>query len=71
LSENDFDGPAPSTAEMQLERSHRELKMLSNRQVELFDRLRHLEERFDALLDRIGKFEDRITTQVRKPTALR
>jgi hypothetical protein len=71
LSENDSETPSPSTAEKQLERSDRELKMLSNKQVELFDRLRHLEERFDALLDRVGKFEDRITTQVRKSTAVR
>jgi chromosome segregation ATPase len=63
--------PSVGTSETQLERSVRELKTLSNRQVELFDRLQHLETRLDALLDRVRKCEDQVATKDRRPAGLR
>ena len=71
MSDDNLEGPSPSTLETQLHQTVHDFKALSNRQVELFDRLQHLEERFDALLDRVRKCEDRMTALGRKPTGLR
>jgi hypothetical protein len=38
----------------------RELRTVSNKQVELFDRLRQVEERLDMLLERVRRIEDTI-----------
>ncbi len=35
------------------------LRTVSNKQVEIFDRLRHLEERVDRIMERLRKSEDR------------
>jgi hypothetical protein len=71
LSDQSLQSPI-STPETRLEQSVRELKTLTNRQVELFDRLQYLETRFDALLDRVSKCEDRVAPfGGRKPVGLR
>jgi hypothetical protein len=64
--------PSIGAPETRLEQSVRELKTLTNRQVELFDRLEDLETRFDALSDRVSKGEDRVARLGgRKPVGLR
>ena len=45
--------------ERQLEELVQNLRTVSNKQVEIFDRLRHVEERVDGLIERIRKCEDR------------
>ena len=52
--------------ESQSEAIGREVRTLSNKQVELFDRLRDVEERLDMLLERIKKIEDTIKAPTRK-----
>lgn len=54
------------TDKSQAEEVARELRTVSNKQVELFDRLRHVEERLDMLLERIKKIEDTIKASTRK-----
>jgi hypothetical protein len=63
--------PSLGKSETLVEQSIRELKTLGNRQVELFDRLQHLETRLDSLLDRVRKCEDRVATKDRRPVGLR
>ena len=52
--------------ESQSEAIGREVRTLSNKQVELFDRLRDVEQRLDMLLERIKKIEDTIKAPTRK-----
>jgi hypothetical protein len=52
--------------ESQSEAIGREVRTLSNKQVELYDRLRDVEERLDMLLERIKKIEDTIKVPTRK-----
>jgi hypothetical protein len=54
------------TDESQSEAMGREVRTLSNKQVELFDRLRDVEQRLDMLLERIKKIEDTIKVSTRK-----
>ena len=51
---------------VQFEEMARELRTVSNKQVELFDRLRHVEERLDMLLERVRRIEDTIKASTRK-----
>jgi hypothetical protein len=52
--------------ESQSEAIGREVRTLSNKQVELFDRLRDVEQRLDMLLERIKTIEDTIKVPTRK-----
>lgn len=52
--------PAPDPAAA-AEQPDQLLRTLSNKQVEIFDRLRHVEERLDRMLERLRKCEDRAT----------
>ena len=54
------------TDKSQLEEMARELRTVSNKQVELFDRLRQVEERLDMLLERVRRSEDAIKASTRK-----
>jgi hypothetical protein len=62
------------TTREQLEELIQNLRTVSNKQVELFDRLRHVEERVDAFLERVRKCEDRTLnlekTVAQKPARL-
>jgi hypothetical protein len=52
--------PAPESTPA-VEQPDQALRTLSNKQVEIFDRLRHVEERLDRMLERLRKCEDRTT----------
>ena len=60
--------------EPESEQPTQSLKTVSNKQVELFDRLRQAEERIDALTERLRKCEDRTgaleSAMKRKPSRL-
>jgi len=48
--------------EQELEKAIQDLRTLGNRQVEIFDRLRQVEDRIHVLMERTRKCEDRIST---------
>jgi hypothetical protein len=58
----------------ELEQLIQDVRTVTNKQVEIFDRLRHVEERLDVLVERLRKCEDRTSTlesmSARRPSRL-